>query len=78
MSALVCNCARTQFEFIPATAVTIHRVQGATLSGEVHLLLNKEIFAYGQVSCSYIALTHTRMRYGSVAPTQTLFRHNHN
>ena len=29
-------------------AVTVHRVQGATLEGDVHVLLNKEFFADGQ------------------------------
>ena len=44
------DCTRRQFEFIPAAAVTIHRVQGATLECDVHVLLNKEIFASGQVA----------------------------
>ena len=29
-------------------AVTVHRVQGATLEGDVHVLLNSEFFADGQ------------------------------
>jgi hypothetical protein len=34
-------------------AVTVHRVQGATLEGDVHVLLNAEFFADGQaVSCA--------------------------
>ena len=30
------------------SAVTVHRVQGATLEGDVHVLLNSEFFAEGQ------------------------------
>eukprot|EP00966_Prymnesium_polylepis_P304567 7036855-Prymnesium_polylepis.2 len=47
------DCSRRQFEFIPAAAVTIHRVQGATLECAVHVLLNKEIFASGQVAVNH-------------------------
>ena len=46
---------RLMFPIIPAFAMTIHRVQGATLTGEVHVLLNREIFAAGSVASSYPA-----------------------
>jgi ATP-dependent exoDNAse (exonuclease V) alpha subunit len=42
---------------VPAHALTIHRVQGATLEGAVHILLNKEIFADGQ---AYVALSRVQ------------------
>ena len=48
---------RTQFPIIPAHAVTVHRVQGANITSEVHLLLNKEVFAPGQ---AYVAITRVR------------------
>jgi ATP-dependent exoDNAse (exonuclease V) alpha subunit len=37
--------------------MTIHRVQGATLTGPVHILLNREIFAEGQ---AYVALSRVQ------------------
>lgn len=45
---------RLMFPIVPAFALTIHRVQGATLTGDVHILLNAEIFAAGQ---AYVALS---------------------
>ena len=36
---------------------TIHRVQGATLSGDVHVLLNAEIFADGM---AYVAISRVQ------------------
>ena len=45
------------FPVIPAFAMTIHRVQGATLTGDVHVLLNKEVFADGQ---AYVALSRVQ------------------
>ena len=48
---------RLMFPMVPAHAMTIHRVQGATLTGEVHVLLNKEIFAEGQ---AYVALSRVQ------------------
>ena len=42
---------------VAAHAMTVHRVQGATLSGPVHILLNKEFFAEGQ---AYVALSRVR------------------
>ena len=38
---------RSQFPILPAYAVTVHRVQGATLEGDIHILLNDEFFADG-------------------------------
>ena len=34
-------------------AVTVHRVQGATLEEDVHILLNSEFFADGQAVSKY-------------------------
>ena len=48
---------RLMFPVIPAFAMTIHRVQGATLTGDVHVLLNKEVFADGQ---AYVALSRVQ------------------
>jgi ATP-dependent exoDNAse (exonuclease V) alpha subunit len=48
---------RLMFPVIPAFAMTIHRVQGATLTGDVHVLLNREIFAEGQ---AYVALSRVQ------------------
>lgn len=45
---------RTQFPLVPAWACTVHRMQGATLTNDVHILLNKEFFAEGQ---AYVALS---------------------
>jgi len=45
---------RLQFPIIPAHCVTVHRVQGSTMTGSVHVLLNREFFAPGQ---AYVALT---------------------
>ena len=39
---------RSMFPLIPAFAMTVHRVQGGTLTGPVHILMNQEIFAEGQ------------------------------
>jgi len=49
--------SRSQFPLIPAFAVTVHRVQGATLEGDVHVLLNSDFFADGQ---AYVALSRCR------------------
>ena len=51
------TCTRFQFPILPSYAVTVHRVQGCTLEGDVHILLNKEFFAEGQ---AYVALTRIR------------------
>ena len=51
------KCSRFQFPVLPSYAVTVHRVQGCTLDGDVHILLNKEFFAEGQ---AYVALTRVR------------------
>ena len=48
---------RYMFPLVAAHAMTIHRVQGATLTGPVHILLNKEIFAEGQ---AYVALSRVQ------------------
>ena len=48
---------RNQFPIIPAAAMTVHRVQGMTLEGDVHVLLNGEFFADGQ---AYVALSRVR------------------
>ena len=48
---------RITFPLIPAHAVTVHRVQGATIENELHILLNSEFFARGQ---AYVALGRTR------------------
>ena len=48
---------RLQIPLVPAHAMTIHRVQGATLTGDVHILLNREIFADGQ---AYVALSRVQ------------------
>ena len=48
---------RTTLPLVAAHAMTVHRVQGATLSGPVHILLNKEFFAEGQ---AYVALSRVR------------------
>jgi hypothetical protein len=45
--------SRRQFPLVPAHAVTVHRVQGSTLDGQVHVLLNAEFFAPGQ---AYVAI----------------------
>ena len=44
---------RYQFPLLPAHCVTVHRVQGTTVERDLHLLLNREFFAYGQ---AYVAL----------------------
>ena len=49
---------RTMLPMLPAHAMTVHRVQGATLSGPVHILLNKEFFAEGQAYVALSRLTH--------------------
>ena len=51
------SATRMQFPLIPSHAVTVHRVQGATLDGDVHVLLNSEFFAAGQ---AYTALSRAR------------------
>ena len=48
---------RSQIPLVAAHAMTIHRVQGATLTGDVHILLNREIFADGQ---AYVALSRVQ------------------
>ena len=50
---------RTQFPLLPCSAVTVHRLQGATIDPpkRLHVLLNKEIFETGQ---GYVALSRVR------------------
>jgi len=48
---------RSMFPLIPAFAMTVHRVQGGTLTGPVHILMNQEIFAEGQ---GYVALRRVK------------------
>ena len=48
---------RIQFPLLPAHCVTVHRVQGCTVEGGLHVLLNGEFFAYGQ---AYVALSRVR------------------
>jgi ATP-dependent exoDNAse (exonuclease V) alpha subunit len=48
---------RYQFPLLPAHCVTVHRVQGTTVERDLHLLLNREFFAYGQ---AYVALSRVR------------------
>lgn len=48
---------RYQFPVLPSHAITVHRVQGATLDNDVHVLLNSEFFAPGQ---AYTALSRAR------------------
>lgn len=50
---------RYQFPILDAGAVTVHRVQGATIETALHVLLNSEFFACGQ---GYVALTRPRRR----------------
>ena len=52
--ARVGSVRRLQFPLLPAHCVTVHRVQGSTLTHDVHVLLNREFFAPGQ---AYVALT---------------------
>ena len=49
--------SRLQHPLLPAHAITAHRVQGSTLDGEVHILLNQEFFAPGM---AYVALSRAR------------------
>ena len=52
-------------------AVTVHRVQGATLEGDVHVLLNSEFFADGQAVCCHP--THVALSWSLVpGPTRQL------
>ena len=53
----VSKVSRTQFPLLPSFSQTAHRVQGATLEGDVHILLNKEFFAPGQ---AYVAMSRVR------------------
>ena len=50
---------RTQFPLLPCSAVTVHRLQGATIEPpkRLHVLLNKEIFETGQ---AYVAMSRVR------------------
>ena len=50
-------CIRDRFPVLPSHAITVHRVQGATLDNDVHVLLNSEFFAPGQ---AYTALSRAR------------------
>ena len=51
------ECTRLMFPLLPAFSMTIHRVQGATMEGDVHILLNAEVFADGM---AYVAISRVR------------------
>ena len=56
---------KRQVRFLNARRVAVcmceqHRVQGVTLTGEVHVLLNKEFFAEGASHCRTLHVQHMK------------------
>jgi hypothetical protein len=54
------SATRFQFPLLPAHAITVHRVQGSTLDGEIHVLFNAEFFAVTPRGSLYLRDLHHR------------------